>query len=50
MEIEEYMEGGGEKKVLMGRRRMERQRPVKWSCAKEGGGGGGLGEELGGRR
>lgn len=29
--------GGGEKKVLMGRRRMERQRGVKWSCAEEGG-------------
>lgn len=38
MENEECMEGGGEKKVLMGRRRMECQRPVKWSCAEEGGG------------
>lgn len=37
MEIEDCMVGGGgEKKVLMGRRRMERQRGVKWSCAEEG--------------
>lgn len=42
--------GGGEKKVLMGRRRMERQRGVKWSCAEEGGGvgeSGGAGGEKG---
>lgn len=42
MEIEDCMAGGGgEKKVLMGRRRMERQRGVKWSCAEEGWGWGG---------
>lgn len=40
MGIEDCMAGGGgEKKVLMGRRRMELQRGVKWSCAGEGGGG-----------
>lgn len=51
VEIEGCMEGGGEKNVLVGRRRMERQRPVKWSCA-EGGGAGGAGgaEALDGRR
>lgn len=36
MEMEECVAGGWEKKALMGRRRMKRQRPVKWSCGGRG--------------